>query len=49
VGNDNDFKAGTVIHNGQIVGSNAVTLDTMVLAWRVTLPGYHSNLWQPEQ
>jgi hypothetical protein len=44
VGNDNDFKAGTVVHNGQVVGTNAVTLDSIVLAWRVTLPGYEGNL-----
>jgi hypothetical protein len=44
VGNDNDFKASTVVHNGQVVGTNAVTLDSIVLAWRVTLPGYQGNL-----
>lgn len=38
VGNDNDFKASTVVHNGAAVGSNAQTVDTMVLAYRVTLP-----------
>lgn len=44
VGNDNDFKAATVVHNGQVVGTNAVPLDNMILAWRVTLPGYQPNL-----
>lgn len=44
VGSDNDFKAGTVVHNGQVVGTNAVTLDSVMLAWRVTLPGYQGNL-----
>ena len=38
VGNDNDFKAATVFHNGVSVGTNAVTVDTMILAYRVTLP-----------
>jgi hypothetical protein len=40
--NDNDFKAGTVYHNGRVVGTNAVTVDNMVLAYRVTLPGYQA-------
>jgi hypothetical protein len=31
-------------HNGQVVGTNAVPLDNMILAWRVTLPGYQPNL-----
>ena len=44
VGNDNDFKAPVVYHNGVAVGTNAVTLDTMLLAWRVTLPGYEGPL-----
>ncbi len=38
VGNDNDFKASTVYHNGTIVGTNNPTVDTMMLAYRVTLP-----------
>lgn len=43
-GNDNDFKASVVYHNGVPVGTNAVVLDTMLLAWRVTLPGYEGPL-----
>ncbi len=39
VGNDNDFKAEVVYHNGVPVGTNAVTVDLMLLAYRVTLPG----------
>ncbi|MBI5387860.1 MAG: esterase-like activity of phytase family protein [Verrucomicrobia bacterium] len=35
VGNDNDFKAPLVYHNGQIVGTNDVTLDSMLLAFRI--------------
>ena len=38
VGNDNDFKATNVIHNGVLVGTNAVTVDSMLLAYRVTIP-----------
>ena len=38
VGNDNDFKSSTVIHNGIAVGTNNPTVDSMVLAYRVTLP-----------
>jgi hypothetical protein len=44
VGNDNDFKAAVVYHNGVPVGTNTVAVDTMVLAWRVTLPGYEGPL-----
>ena len=39
VGCDNDFRAATVYHNGQIVGTNSTLTDHMLLAWRVTLPG----------
>jgi 5'-nucleotidase / UDP-sugar diphosphatase len=39
VGNDNDFKADVVYHNGAVVGTNAVQVDIMLLAYRVTLPG----------
>jgi hypothetical protein len=35
VGNDNDFKAPVVYHNGVAVGSNDVTLDNMLLAFRI--------------
>src|SRR5439155_1101604 len=35
VGNDNDFKASTVYHNGVIVGTNAITVDSMMLAFRI--------------
>jgi 2',3'-cyclic-nucleotide 2'-phosphodiesterase (5'-nucleotidase family) len=39
LGNDNDFKAEVVYHNGVPVGTNAVPVDIMLLAYRVTLPG----------
>lgn len=39
VGNDHDFKAPQVWHNGQIVATNAVAVDLMILVYRVTLPG----------
>jgi hypothetical protein len=40
VGNDNDFKASIVYHNGvAIAPPNAQTLDTFILAYRVHLPG----------
>lgn len=39
VGNDNDFKASTVYHNGVAIATNAQTLDTFILAYRVHLPG----------
>ena len=39
VGNDNDFKGEVVYHNGVVVGTNEVTVDIMLLAYRVTLPG----------
>ena len=35
VGNDNDFKAGLVYHNGQIVGTNVVVVDNILLAFRI--------------
>jgi hypothetical protein len=35
VGNDNDFKAPLVYHNGQVVGTNDITIDNMLLAFRV--------------
>ena len=38
VGADNDFKAHTVIHNGQTVGSSEETVDTWVLVYRLRLP-----------
>jgi len=38
--NDNDFKAPVVYHNGVPAGTNDVGLDTMLLAYRVTLPTY---------
>ncbi len=38
VGNDNDFKAAKVYHNGVVVGTNTVTVDSMLLAYHVTLP-----------
>ena len=39
LGNDNDFKSDVVYHNGVPVGTNAVQVDIMLLAYRVTLPG----------
>jgi len=39
VGNDNDFRASTVYHNGSVVGSNPLEIDNMLLAYHVTLPG----------
>jgi len=39
VGNDNDFKSDIVYHNGVPVGTNAVQVDIMLLAYRLTLPG----------
>ncbi len=35
VGNDNDFRAPLVYHNGQIVGTNTIFADNMLLAFRV--------------
>jgi hypothetical protein len=39
VGNDNDFKAAQVYHNGAVVGTNAQTIDSLLFAYRVVLPG----------
>jgi hypothetical protein len=38
VGNDNDYKAAQVFHNGEVVGSNSIQVDNMILVYRVTLP-----------
>ena len=38
VGNDNDFKAPITYQNGRPVATNVVSVDTMLLAYRVTLP-----------
>lgn len=35
VGNDNDFRAPVVYHNGQVVGTNTVFSDNMLLAFRI--------------
>jgi hypothetical protein len=35
VGNDNDFRAPVVYHNGQPVGTNTVISDNMMLAFRI--------------
>jgi HYR domain len=35
VGNDNDFRAPIVYHNGQVVGTNAFVSDNLLLAFRV--------------
>jgi 2',3'-cyclic-nucleotide 2'-phosphodiesterase (5'-nucleotidase family)/3',5'-cyclic AMP phosphodiesterase CpdA len=40
--NDNDFKAPVVYHNGIPVGTNDVPMDSILLAYRVTLPTYGS-------
>ena len=40
VGNDNDFKARFVYHNGKVVGTNATSIPTMILAFHVTVPGF---------
>ena len=40
VGNDNDFQAGKVYHNGVVVDTTGTTIDNMLMAFRVTLPGY---------
>lgn len=42
VGNDNDFKAPVTYHNGVAVGTNTVSVDHMLLAYRVTLPGINA-------
>lgn len=44
VGNDNDFKARKVFHEGEIVATNDYALDTMILAYRVALPEWRTNL-----
>lgn len=38
--NDNDFKAPVVYHNGVAIGTNDLALDSLLLAYRVTLPTY---------
>lgn len=40
--NDNDFKAPVVYHNGVVVGTNDVPVDTMMLGFRVSLPTYNA-------
>jgi len=35
IGNDNDFRAPVVYHNGQAVGTNAIVSDNVLLAYRV--------------
>jgi hypothetical protein len=37
--NDNDFVATNIYQNGVFVGTNALTIDNMILAYRVSLPG----------
>ncbi len=39
VANDNDFSATNVYQNGVVVGTNAFSVDSMLLAYRVSLPG----------
>lgn len=39
VGNDNDFLAKEIYHNGVQVGSSPFTQDNLILAYDVTLPG----------
>lgn len=42
VGNDNDFQADKLYHNGELIDSGATPIDIMLLAYRVTLPGYQA-------
>ena len=35
IGNDNDFRAPVVYHNGQVVGTNAFGSDNVLLAYRI--------------
>ena len=35
IGNDNDFKAPLVYHNGVVVGTNEITIDNTLLAFRI--------------
>lgn len=44
VGNDNDFLASEIIHNGQIVGTSPFTQDNLMLAYSVRLPGATTNV-----
>lgn len=41
IANDNGYRASTVVQNGETVGTNATTVDTTILAYRVTLPNAH--------
>ena len=43
IGNDNDFKSEVVFHNGVPVGTNSATVDIMLLAYRVSLPGMQAS------
>jgi hypothetical protein len=49
VGSDNDFRAPITYHNGLPVATNSFVVDTLVLAYRVTLTNYGaptpSNQW----
>lgn len=47
VGNDNDFKASVAHHNGVPVGTNAVPVDHMILAYHITLPPGEPGLNAP--
>lgn len=44
VGNDNDFLAKDIIHNGVQVGSSPFTQDNMILAYEVVLPGARTSV-----
>lgn len=44
VGNDNDFMAKEIIHNGSVVGTSAFTQDNFILAYDVTLPGARTSV-----
>lgn len=39
VGTDNDLTAPVVYHNGIALATNTAPLDTLIMAWRITLPG----------
>lgn len=39
IGTDNDLTAPVVYHNGVPLATNAAPLDTLIQAWRITLPG----------
>lgn len=46
--NDNDFLAPVVYHNGVAVGTNAQTVDTLALAYRISLPMHGTPASDPQ-